>query len=370
MVVPISPGSLPDDNSNGHDTPVERCALSRQADHVESDRHVDPTEEGSQIPDRSVLLIHLSLLCVALFWGSNFVSIKHLLETISPGNVVVLRLLLASLVFLPIVFYLARGLPRVERTDVPMLLLIAVLGITINTSAIAFGTQLIPAAVASLIVTGNPVFTAIISRILVGEPMTVRKAIGVVIAFCGFMIVLLYGGQEAEFSVQNALGVIITMGGPLAWAFYTVLSKPLQGRYHPVQFVGLTTVVGTLPLIPFVVWNLDLVTVTLEFGWTQWLALIVSAVLALVAAYLLWYRGLSILEPTQIAVYVYLVPVFGALGAWLLLGERITIFVLLGGATILTGVIITNTSRSGPVDRWLRLYRGQRASRPAEDELD
>jgi drug/metabolite transporter (DMT)-like permease len=221
--------------------------------------------------------------------------------------------------------------------------------------------------VASLIVTGNPVFTAVISRILVGEPLTSRKVVGIVIAFIGFMVVLLYGGQEAEFSVRNALGVLITMGGPLAWAFYTVLSKPLQGRYHPVQFVGLTTIAGTLPLIPFAIYNAELLTVTTTFGPTQWLALIVSAVLALVVAYLLWYRGLSILEPTQIAVYVYMVPVFGALGAWLLLGERITIFVLIGGLTILTGVIITNTTRSGPVDRLIRRYQ---RDRPPELDIE
>lgn len=277
---------------------------------------------------------------------------------------------MASLVFVPIVLIMARGIPKIQRADIPMLVFIAILGVTINTSAIAFGTQLIPAAVASLIVTGNPVFTAIISRILVGEPMTGRKVLGVVIAFSGFLIVLLYGGQEAEFSIQNALGVLITMGGPLAWAFYTVLSKPLQGRYDPVQFVGVTTIVGSLPLLPFILINTDLVTVTTSFGATQWLALTVSAVLALVVAYLLWYRGLSILEPTQIAVYVYMVPVFGALGAWLLLGERITIFVLLGGLTILTGVIITNTSRSGPVDRIIQQYRAGILSRRSEKGTD
>jgi drug/metabolite transporter (DMT)-like permease len=277
---------------------------------------------------------------------------------------------MASLVFTPIVLIMARGIPKIQRADIPMLLVIALLGVTINTSAIAFGTQLIPAAVASLIVTGNPVFTAIISRILVGEPMTGRKILGVIIAFTGFLIVLLYGGQEAEFSIQNALGVLITMGGPLAWAFYTVLSKPLQGKYDPVQFVGVTTIVGSLPLLPFILINTDLVTVTRTFGATEWLALTVSAVLALVVAYLLWYRGLSILEPTQIAVYVYMVPVFGALGAWLLLGERITIFVLIGGLTILTGVIITNTSRSGPVDRILRRYRVEMAARRNEQETD
>jgi drug/metabolite transporter (DMT)-like permease len=309
---------------------------------------------------------------VAVFWGGNFVSIKYLLDTISPANLVILRLLYASIVFLPIVLVLARGIPRIERADIPMVLLIALTGITINTSAVTFGTQLIPAAVASLIVTGNPVFTAIFSRILVGEPLTRRKLFGVAVAFCGFLIVLLYGGQEAEFSVRNALGVLITMGGPIAWAIYTVLSKPLQGRYQPVPFVGLLTIIGTIPLIPFLLINPEFVTVTRDFGPLQWLAITVTAVLALIVAYILWYRGLSVLEPTQIAVYVYLVPVFGAVGAWLLLGERITIFVLLGGVTILTGVIITNTTRRGPVDRLIWRYwpRRRRTTRRADSVAD
>ena len=68
-------------------------------------------------------------------------------------------------------------------------------------------------------------------------------------------------------------------------------------------------------------------------------------VLAIFVGYILWYRGLRRLQPSQVAVYVYLVPFFGVLSAWLLLDETITGWLLLGGATILTGVIVTNSGR-------------------------
>jgi drug/metabolite transporter (DMT)-like permease len=309
------------------------------------------------IPTRSTLVVHLSLLLVAVIWGANFVSMKYLHNTLTAAELVTIRLLIACSIFAPIVLLLAGGFPSIQRPDLPRVAILALTGITINTTAVAFGTRLIPAAVASLIVVGNPVFTALLARLIVGERLTPRKVAGIAIAFAGFMIVLLYGGQEARFSVANALGVLLTMGGPVAWAFYTVLSKPMQGRYDPVQFVGLITIAGTLPFVPVVVLNPGMLRLPLAFGLYDWMAMLTTAILALIVAYIIWFRSLSTLEPTQVAVYMYLVPVFGAGLSRLLLGERITIFLLIGGLTILTGVIITNTSRRGPIDGLMRRFR-------------
>jgi len=163
---------------------------------------------------RALLFTHGSLLLVAVSWGSNFVSIKYLLRSLDPLQVTIVRLTFASAVFGVIVLWLARGRPHVDRRDWPALILLGLLGIPVNTLAIAAGTQLISAAVASLIVTGNPVLTAVVSRLLTGEPLTRRKLAGVAVAFVGFLVVLLYGGPEARFSVDNALGVAITARSP------------------------------------------------------------------------------------------------------------------------------------------------------------
>ncbi len=325
-----------------------------------------PAETIPRIPAGALLLTHVSLLLVAVSWGSNFVSIKYLLRSLDPLQVTAVRLAFASALFGVIVLWLAHGLPHVERRDWPMLLLLALLGIPVNTLAIATGTRLIPAAVASLIVTGNPVLTAIVSRLLTGEPLTHRKLAGVAIAFLGFLVVLLYGGPEARFSVDNALGVAITLIGPLAWAFYTVLSKPLLARYPPGQFAGLVTILGSLPVLPLLALDREIVPAVLRFTPAQWLATLMMSAFALVVSFTFWYRGLRYLTPTQISVYIYLVPVFGVLGSWLFLGERITLYLVLGGLTILAGVVVTNTGRAGTVDerpirhRWFGLREGQK----------
>lgn len=329
---------------------VERARSSQAAADTDSEARAANPARGASPSAPPILVIHLALLLVAVSWGSNFVSIKYLLRSMGPIDVLLVRLVLASLFFGLLLLLLPGPLPRFAPADRPKVLLMALLGITLNTGAIAFGTRLIPAAVGSLIVTGNPVFTAIISRVVAGEPLTRRKLTGIGIAFAGFLIVLLYGGPEARFSVQNALGVLITLIGPVVWAFYTVLSKPLLARYDPTRFAGVLTVLGTIPLLPLLLLNPGLVGQVAHFQPTQWLAASAMSVFALVFAYVVWYQGLRVLTPTQVAVYVYLVPVFGALGAWLLLGERITVYLILGGLTILLGVIVTNSARHRPVD--------------------
>jgi drug/metabolite transporter (DMT)-like permease len=305
---------------------------------------------GITIRNRSTFIVHASLLLVVAMWGSNFVAMKYLLRSIDPVELLLLRLMLGSLIFGVVLLATSRSLPRFSRHEWGQLAIIGTLGISINISAVAFGTRLIPAGLASLIVTSNPVFTALLSRAVLGEALTRRKVLGILVAFCGFLIVLLWGGPNATFSLDNSLGVLITLAGPSAWALYTILSKPYVSRRPPTQFAGIVTIIGALPAMPFLLYDHRIFGDVTRFTPTDWLATLVSTGLALVLAYTLWYRGLRVLQPTQVAIYIYLVPVFGVLGAWLLLGEPVTIFLLLGGMTILGGVVLTNSARQGSID--------------------
>jgi drug/metabolite transporter (DMT)-like permease len=119
----------------------------------------------------------------------------------------------------------------------------------------------------------------------------------------------------------------------------------LLAVYEPHVVAGVTTMLGGLMLSPYLLWHVDAVGDVARLEWTGWLAAFTMSVLAIFVAYILWYRGLRRLEPSQVAVYMYLTPFFGVVAAWLLLGETITGWLVLGGATILTGVVITNSGR-------------------------
>jgi drug/metabolite transporter (DMT)-like permease len=299
---------------------------------------------------RYPVLIHLSLLITAVIWGATFVAVKYVVDQVGPQSVILLRVGLSSACFVVLLGVTWRTIPRMPASVWRYLVLIAVCGSVVNNVAIAWGQSYLAAALASLIVTSNPIFTTIISRILLGESLTRRKLSGIAIAFSGFLIVLLYGSSDASFTVDNAIGVLILVCAPLGWATYTVLSKPLLREYEPHVIAGLTTILGAVMLSPLLLFNPDIFREAAGFSARSWLATITMSVLAIFIAYILWYRGLRRLEPTQVAVYVYLVPFFGVLFAWLLLGETITRYLLLGGATILTGVIVTNSGRRPPAE--------------------
>ncbi|MEX1158586.1 MAG: DMT family transporter, partial [Thermomicrobiales bacterium] len=296
-----------------------------------------PIPKGAAVLSRFPLLIHLSLLLTAMIWGVTFVAVKYVVERNGPEGVVLLRAGLSSLCFIVLLGVTWKTVPRLPASVWRRLVVIAICGSVINNVALALGQSYLAAALASLIATSNPIFTVIISRLLLGEPLTRRKLTGIAIAFTGFLIVLLWGGSNASFSVNNALGILILLTAPLGWAVYTVLSKPLLAEYEPHVVAGLTTILGALMLTPGLLFFPNVVSDTAGLTWRGWLAAGTMSVLAIFVAYTLWYRGLRQLQPTQVAVYIYLVPFFGVLSAWLLLGETITIWLLLGGATILSG---------------------------------
>lgn len=298
----------------------------------------------------TALTVHASLFVTAMLWGGNFSATKFLLGQLRPLDVIFLRLGAAAVFFLLILLMTRRPLIPMRRADVLRLLAIGVIGVTVMNLAMINGQNMVPAALASLIVTSNPIHTAIISRVLIGEPLTRRKLAGIGLAFLGFLIVLLYGsGSRLGFDSSQLKGVLIVAIAPFSWAFYTVLSKPLLVRYPPVHVAAYSSIAGALGFMvtPFI--RPGTISRISDLSAWGWVAALFVSLLGFVLSYVLWYRGLQFLTASQTAVYLYLVPVFGLLSAWLILDERITLYLLLGGATILAGVILTNSARRSPL---------------------
>ena len=298
---------------------------------------------------RAALFIHLAMLVVTMIWGANFVAMKYLIDDIGSFHVALIRISFAALVFGLVLLARRGAIPRFPRPVWPLLLSVGLFGVVTNQLGISFGTGFLSAGVASMIATSTPIFTALISRVALGEALTRRKLFGISISFCGFMIVLLYGSGTAEFSVTNALGLLIGICGPISWAIATVLTKPLMAEYDATIVTGVTTVLGGLMIVPLLATQPGLARELVDLSWQGWLAVFVSSFLSVVVAYTIWYRALRTLDPAQLALYVYMVPVFGILFAALVLGEQVTIYLLLGGATILAGVVVVNSGRRATV---------------------
>ncbi|MDQ6601114.1 MAG: DMT family transporter [Chloroflexota bacterium] len=290
---------------------------------------------------RLLISVHLPLLLTAMFWGTNFVALKRILEHLTVADTLVVRSLLAALCNVVLLLVLRRSNVPIVRADMPRVFLVAILGGVLTPIPNILAQRYITASVASLLATTNALWTALFAWLILSIGLTRRKIVGMGVAFLGFLIILLLGGPSVSFSARNTLGVLIFVLSPLSWGLYSVLAKPLLARYPSMQLVAVTTIVGTVFLLPILVSGTP--GRVAHLSGQDWLLLLWVGVITLWLAYVFWFRGLRALQPSQVAVYIYLVPCFGVIAARVFLNEPITLFVLIGGATILSGVIITNS---------------------------
>jgi drug/metabolite transporter (DMT)-like permease len=287
--------------------------------------------------------IHAQLLFTAMVWGGQFVALKVALRELRVVDMLLLRTLLAASFYAALLGALAwreGRFPRIARPDWRMLALVALLGVPGGGLGVMAAQRYISADVASLITVIGPVFTAVAAYLILGQRLSRPQVGGIALAIGGFLFILIFGGKGTRFEVSNMLGVLLMASSPFLWAFYTVLGKPLIMRYGSACVSGYVMFLGALYLLPLC--SPQFARNLLALSWQGWASALFSGLIATGLSYLLWNRGLRALQPTQVAVYIYLVPVFGVLAAALLLGDRLTPWAGLGGLTILAGVIVTN----------------------------
>ncbi len=299
-----------------------------------------------------IIGVHAQLLFTAMVWGGQFVALRVALRELRVADMLLLRTLLAASFYAVLLGGLAwrdGHPPRLARADWRRLALVALLGVPGGGVGVMVAQRYITADVASLLTVTGPIFTALAAYLLLGQRLSRRQAGGIALAIGGFLIILLLGGKGARFEVRNMVGVLLMASSPFFFAFYTVLSKPLVMRHGPTTVTGLVMLLGAAYLTPLL--SPQFARNLLALSGPAWGASLFSGLVATGVSYLLWNRGLRALQPAQVAVYIYLVPVFGVLTAALALGDRPTPWAALGGLTILAGVVVTNLgARQGPLD--------------------
>jgi drug/metabolite transporter (DMT)-like permease len=97
----------------------------------------------------------------------------------------------------------------------------------------------------------SPIVAAALGAAFLGERVSPRNVAGFAVALAGVaLIVVLGAGTGADAQASDPLRASITVIGPIAWALYTLVSKPVSDRHHAVPVVGIAVMAGTLSLAP------------------------------------------------------------------------------------------------------------------------
>ncbi len=278
------------------------------------------------------------LLFQMMLWGSAFPMIKLGLTGLSAGHLTLLRHLVASAAFVPLLLVF-KGRLRPLRADVPYFFLVGVLGYAVYHLALNFGELHVSAGAASLIIATGPAITALLAVAMLGERLAPLGWAGSVVSFLGVILIVM--GDSGSGLSFNAWAWLVVLGA-VATSFYAVLQKPLFTRYKPIEVAAFATWAGTVPLLAFLPGlGADILNAPREaLAATLYIGLFPSAI-----AYTIYAYALSRAPIMVVAAFLYLVPVFGLASSWLIIGEVPTLITVVGGTIAICGIVLVNLAK-------------------------
>lgn len=272
----------------------------------------------------------VELIVLGAVWGASFMFMRVAVPSFGPFALVEVRLALGALVLLP---FLLR-----ERGHFTGRIWLRIAGISAINSALPFvlfawGAERAPAGIGAISNATTAMFAAIIAVLFFGERIQGRRILGLIAGFVG--VVVLASGKTEGNSVWMA-----ALAGTLAALMYGIginLARRYLGGLPPSAVAAANLLCASLWLVPLAIATWPTQPVTVHAWWSA-LAL---GVLCTGLAFVLYYRLIYRIGAPRAATVTYLIPLFGVMWAWLLLGESVTHTMVVACALILGGVALS-----------------------------
>jgi drug/metabolite transporter (DMT)-like permease len=279
--------------------------------------------------------VEVSLLLTVFFFGTNFVAVKHVVESVPPILFAAVRFTFAGVLLL-VLLRLVEPESRLQRGDFLPVLGLGVVGVTLTQSVFTIGVSMTTAADTALIYSTAPVWGMLLGFVLALEKPRLSGVVGVVLCLVGVALIV-YGGLS--FDGTSLAGDALILGAAVFWGSYTVLSLFLLRRYSPLALATYAILLGGLAAFPLSAFDLGRLDVAALDG-SVWFAAAYSCVLSSAFGFAAWQTGVSRIGANRVLVYQYLVALIGVTAGILILGEDFGLQQMIGAAVILAGVYL------------------------------
>ncbi len=285
---------------------------------------------------------YAALLAVQVSFGTFPVVGKVVLAVIPSVALVGIRIGIAAIIFY--VFQRTRGNMRLaEKGDYWRMAVFGLIGVALNQLLFVTGLSLTSATNTSLIAVTIPIF-AILAGVLIGtEKLRLLKGGGIVLAALG--VVFLIDPRNASFSDQTTMGDLLVVLNSLSYGIYVATSKDVvvrNGAMKSITWIFLFAAIFCVPAGAYSLSTIDIASVDISI----WLMALYIAVVATALPYFFNAWALARVDPSTVAVFVYLQPVIGFLTAVAFLGERIGTNFIIAAAFIFAGVYLVTKKLS------------------------
>lgn len=280
------------------------------------------------------------VVLTALLIGLNYTVMKWALDHTTPLALAALRTSVGAPFLLAIAMFRGEKLPQ-NRQQWMAVWWISLAITTVSSGFLVLGISRLSPGLAAMLSATMPLFTAIIAVLVLAELPGRRGYLGLLIGLFGAVCL----AMPAFGSGNTTLGIVFSLISSISWAAGAVLNKRLPGALEisPLMLVALQITFSAVCLhlaVPFVEdWS------DTSMGWGLALPLLYAGIPSLAVTFYLFASVLRRAPAIQGAAVAYLTPFFGVLFSWLLVGDRLGTFEILGGALVVTGVALLSADR-------------------------
>lgn len=284
---------------------------------------------------------YLALFLAHTIWGVNFVVAKITLQEFPTYTLAFLRFALASLLLAPF-FYAQTKKVKIRRTDLPKLVWVGILMVSLNIAFFFTGierTTVINAATLTLII---PMLSVLLGWWFLKEHIYLINLAGITLGLLGAVVIIgLPEILSGNFSPEVMLGNLLIILAAISWVCGATLSRKLLRVYSSLEVTAIAFLVGTITFF---------IPAANEYiqnpGWTDkvttfgLLGLFYLTLLSSISAYFLFEWGLAKTSIIAADLFQYWEPFVAAVVAVLVLGEVISLPLIIGAVLIVAGVYL------------------------------
>ncbi len=260
--------------------------------------------------EKSKLNGHLALFVANIFFGlNNPVSRSIIPHEIDPYALTFLRLAGGMILFWTISLFVKRE--SIPLKDVVLLFFAAILSLSTNQLPFIVGLSMTSPIDASIVVTMLPILSMVFAAIFIREPISFKKAFGVLLGASGALI-LIFGSNHQGAGQGNFIGNAVVFMAVLSFSLYLTLFKNLISKYSPFTVMKWMFLFGTIQCYPFCHNALVTTNFSAMESSVVWRILYV-VVIATFVSYILLAVGQKVLRPTTLSMYNYLQPIVASI---------------------------------------------------------
>lgn len=283
--------------------------------------------------------IYLTL--AVLFWSGNFVFGRMVSSDIEAIQLSFFRWFFVFLILLPYLMYRHKHIINIFKKEYLILLFFGTVGIAAFNTFLYIGLQTTTATNALLINSSIPIMIIVLSAIILKTSITKLQSLGIFLSTLGVVFLILKGSFDNIITLEFTSGDLWILLSSLNWALYTVLLKYKPKELNAFDFLSVTVFIGIIILAIAYFYS----GYSLEFSFIKnekvLYSLIYIVIFPSILSFYFWNTAIVEIGASKAGQFTHLMPIFGAILAYLFLNERLEIYHIYGIILIASGIYLS-----------------------------